>query len=272
MDMVIYHGDGCLDGFTAAWVLHSKFPRAEFVPAVHRDAPPDVRGKDVLVVDFSYPRDVTEDLKAQANSFFVLDHHKTAAQNLDGLTYTYFDMGRSGAGLAWDYANPGQGRPDIVKLVEDGDLHRFTYPATKPYVAALGTYTMTFDVWDKISATPTDVLVKKGEVIQESLRALARKLAERGGILHLPCGQPVWCANAAPEILSYVASYVAKEKLLPALSWHWDSARGDCYCSLRSPESPHDIDAATIAESFGGGGHRGAAGFRLAAPPPALWN
>ncbi len=50
--LVIYHG-GCPDGFTAAWVVHKVYPEAEFYPGVYGQAPPDVAGRDVILVDFS---------------------------------------------------------------------------------------------------------------------------------------------------------------------------------------------------------------------------
>jgi len=54
VDMVIYHGN-CSDGFGAAfsaWKLLGS--RAEYIPGKFGTPPPDVTGKKVVVLDFSY--------------------------------------------------------------------------------------------------------------------------------------------------------------------------------------------------------------------------
>src|SRR3990167_9339886 len=99
--IVIYHSN-CFDGFGAAWVLRGVYPDATFIPATYGDAPPDVTGQDVVIVDFSYPRDVLLAMRQSSRSLVVADHHKTAQANCEGLDFCHFDMNRSGAGLAWD--------------------------------------------------------------------------------------------------------------------------------------------------------------------------
>jgi len=80
--MCIYHGN-CADGFGAAWVVRKALgDDVEFVPGVYGQEPPDVTGKDVVIVDFSYKYDVLRALAVAANSIIVLDHHKSAADDL----------------------------------------------------------------------------------------------------------------------------------------------------------------------------------------------
>lgn len=56
--LCIYHGT-CMDGFTAAWVVRKALGEGvEFYAATHGDPPPDVTGKNVIMVDFSYKRPV----------------------------------------------------------------------------------------------------------------------------------------------------------------------------------------------------------------------
>src|SRR5438128_5239442 len=98
--LVIYHGPECWDGFCGAWLIHRFMPGpTDFHPAQYGEPPPDVRGRDVMVLDFSYPRDLLERMAAEANSFVVLDHHETAQTDPEGLPYCTFDMERSGAQL-----------------------------------------------------------------------------------------------------------------------------------------------------------------------------
>ena len=77
---MIYHHP-CHDGFTAAWIAHSALAgQCDLHPAQYGDPLPDVTGRDVLVFDFSYPRETMIAAHQVARSFRVFDHHKTAAE------------------------------------------------------------------------------------------------------------------------------------------------------------------------------------------------
>lgn len=97
--IVIYHAS-CNDGAGAAYAAWTVLGEtAEYVPAHYGNEPPDVTGKVVYVLDFSYPRDVLLDMNAKAKSLLVLDHHKTAEADLKGLDFAVFDMIELGAAL-----------------------------------------------------------------------------------------------------------------------------------------------------------------------------
>jgi len=63
--LVIYHG-ACRDGFCAAWCVWRRMPGAEFVPAMYGNPPPDVDGRDVVIVDFSYDRALMDEMDRRA--------------------------------------------------------------------------------------------------------------------------------------------------------------------------------------------------------------
>ena len=73
-----------------------------------------------VMVDFSYPRAVIERLAESTASFRVLDHHVTAQTALAGLPYAYFDMKKSGAVLAWEWAHP-EPAPWLLLYIQDKD-------------------------------------------------------------------------------------------------------------------------------------------------------
>lgn len=185
--LCIYHG-GCADGFTAAWAVWKYFGGrggCDFHAGVYQDAPPDVTGRDVILVDFSYKRPVLLEMRREARSILVLDHHKSAASDLaagDGFTgmerwegvngwsrhmqnaaideasgepaiYTLFDMNRSGAGITWDFFHQATPRPKLVDYVEDRDLWRFKLDFSRWINAYIFSHLYTFQSWNLLSQT-----------------------------------------------------------------------------------------------------------------------
>ena len=132
--LCIYHGN-CADGFGSAWCVRHALgeENVEFFAGVYGDTLPDVAARDVVMVDFSYKRPVMLEAIDKASSVLVLDHHKTAAQDLADLpgATVVFDMDRSGAGITWDYYHPGEQRPALINVIEDRDLWRFKLPRTR---------------------------------------------------------------------------------------------------------------------------------------------
>lgn len=98
--LCIYHGN-CADGFGAAIVVRQRFgnDHVDFHPGVYGNTPPDVTGRDVILVDFSYKRDVLRQMATSAKSILILDHHQSAEAELVNLpdnVDVHFDMDRSG--------------------------------------------------------------------------------------------------------------------------------------------------------------------------------
>src|SRR3970040_843082 len=65
---ILYHAN-CYDGFGAAWSAWLKLegldaPRQhDYIPVLYGDPPPDgLDGQDIVIVDFSYPRDILLEL------------------------------------------------------------------------------------------------------------------------------------------------------------------------------------------------------------------
>lgn len=262
-DIVIYHGN-CYDGFTAAWVAHRHSPAAVFVAAQYGDTPPNVTGKRVLIVDFSYPRAVLLDMREVAADLLVLDHHKTAQADLAGLSFCVFDMERSGAGLAWDVLMEAP-RIWLIESIEDRDLWRFRFPGTKSIHAALTGVAMTFENWDTFyAAGPMNAEIAGDSILGFTMLA-ASKFAARAGVAMLGDVE-VWAVNVPVEFVSETAEVLKdREPHMPILGFSWDGERENWYCSLRSREDGPDVSA--IAKRYGGGGHEHAAGFRLDVPP-----
>ena len=59
-----------------------KVSKCHFYAGVYGELPPDCSNKDVFLVDFSYNLDVLEQISNVARSVIILDHHKTAVENI----------------------------------------------------------------------------------------------------------------------------------------------------------------------------------------------
>lgn len=264
--VVIYHRD-CFDGTAAAWVAWKYFaPRnvdVIFYPENYGNDPPYAMcaGLKTYILDFSYPRQKLIKLKFIAADLLVLDHHKTAEEDLRGLPYTIFDMNRSGAGLAWDWFFAGKPRNWLVDTIEDRDLWRFAYPESRALMAWVATIPMTVDAYDALSHGDPQTLRMHGEAILRYIEKYGKKASEHalfkmigGSIFPVMNMSYQNCSdhlNAFIENSNGLHDRAASFFLTKDNRWQF---------SLRSVG---DFDVAEIAKKFGGGGHKNAAGFTV---------
>lgn len=274
--LCIYHGN-CADGFGAAWAVRKALGDIDFHAGVYGNEPPDVTGREVIMVDFSYKRPVLEQMAQSAASILVLDHHLTAMGDLKDFQMpshclpcrgikpwrpssginALFDMNRSGAGLTWDYFFPDEQRPDLINHIEDRDLWRFALPKTREIQAAVFSYPYDFEVWDSLMAMPTPELATEGIAIE---RKHHKDIAELVGVTKRRMnigGHNVPVANLPYTLTSDAGNLMAEGE--PFAACYWDTPDGRVF-SLRS--RPEGLDVSEIAKAHGGGGHKNASGFR----------
>lgn len=261
--LVIYHSN-CPDGFGAAWVAAKHLGSdTELFAAKYGDEPPYelAAGRWAYVVDFSYPRLQLEQLKASALELLVLDHHKTAQAELEGLSYCTFDMSRSGAGLTWDHFHPGQPRPWIVDYVEDRDLWRFKLPHSEEVSLRIRLTPHELAAWDALAARSIDEILAEAAGAKMYLDQLVRDALRNAYVIEDAEGKKAVCVNASYTGISDVLNAALKQfsDCQMAIGWHLD-VDGHIACSLRSTAP---FDCSVFAKSFGGGGHAQASGFKL---------
>lgn len=260
--LCIYHGN-CADGFGAAWVVRRALgPDVDFHAGVYSQPPPDVADREVYIVDFSYKRPVLLEMAAVARNIVILDHHKTAAEDLQDLPpgienlFAIFNMDRSGAMLAWEHFFKLREPPELLLRIEDRDLWRFALPGTREIQASIFSYPYDFEVWDELMKRPVDKLFTEGLAIErkhhkdiaELLKVVTRRM-EIGGY-----NVPV--ANLPYIHVSDAAHELAKGE--PFAACYWDTPGGRVF-GLRSSDA--GVDVSQIAKRYGGGGHRNASGF-----------
>lgn len=262
LPLVIYHAH-CADGFTAAWVALRALGEAELLPARYGDAPPDVSGREVYILDFSYPRDALLRMVETASSLVVLDHHQTARENLDGLSCCVFDMSESGASLAWKHFHPEAPLPPIVRYVKDRDLWLWKEFRSKEVIAYIDSLEQDLREWDTLHADLLDrekefvTCVVAGDAILRVQRKYVERMAEDAVLCSIH-GVSVVAANA-PVLISEIGDRLARTSPTGVAGvWH---IKGDtAYWSLRSDGR---VNVADLARGYGGGGHPKAAGFKI---------
>jgi len=257
--MVIYHGK-CLDGMTAAWAVKNALGDGDYISASHGEAPPDVSGRDVVVVDFCYKRAIMEEMFSKARSLLVLDHHKSAQADLHDLPFAKFDMERSGAGLAWDWFHPGKPRPVLVNLVEDNDLWRHALQGTKEFQMRLEMEPMNFSNWDRIAGMSVQEFagfIAEGEILKRAFENEISVLMNDHYAVTL-AGESGLAVNASSRYSSELGHKLAL--MSGSFGMIWRQLDGVLKISLRSSG---EYDVSQLAAKFGGGGHRNAASFSL---------
>lgn len=261
VDFVIYHAD-CSDGFGAAysaWKLLGD--RAEYHAAKYGEPPPEVAGKNVVVLDFSYDNATTKKLMKEAKSFLVIDHHKSAMVELHDVSCTRFDMNHSGAMLSWKFFHPGKEAPRMIKFIEDRDLWKWEIPYSKEFSAAFDMVKFDFEEFDKyLDDSAVDNAQERGAYILAYSKTVISKIA-KNAVSRRMCEKDVLVVNS-PHWMSEIGAALSPRCDF-AVIWYWDHDTRQSKVSLRAHHE--DSDVSEVAKKFGGGGHRKAAGFAL--PP-----
>lgn len=292
----IYHGN-CADGFGAAWSVRNAIGGdVEYHAGVYQQAPVNVAGKYVVLVDFCYPTHILEEMVKDALGILIIDHHKSAmssfkeaveekpwlfidmsecskkvnferylenlaidrCENCGPRIYGYFDMNRSGAMMAWDFFNWEDEPPNLIKHIQDRDLWRFDLKNTREIQAALFSYIYDFDVWDSLMKLPTEDLAKQGHAIERKHFKDINEFIKVAAHRMTIAGHDVPVLNAPYFYSSDAGHILAQGEKFAAC--YWDQPDGRVF-SLRSSEE--GMDVSEIAKQFGGGGHKNAAGFKV---------
>ena len=88
-NLILFHNH-CTDGRMSATLMYLYFKeigeiqQTEFIAVNYNEPFPNVTGRHVYIVDFSYSKMILEDASKSAESITMLDHHLTAAQQWNG--------------------------------------------------------------------------------------------------------------------------------------------------------------------------------------------
>jgi oligoribonuclease NrnB/cAMP/cGMP phosphodiesterase (DHH superfamily) len=276
--MCLYHGTGCPDGFTAAWAVKKQIgDGCQYIPVNYQSDPPDVTGQNVVIVDFSYKREVMEELHEKANSLTVLDHHASAERELaplleSGIIDGEFNMNYSGARLAWNAFHKAP-PPRIVRYVEDYDLWKKVLSNTHEVTAYIHSFEQTWENWDYIAKELENdsnfaLAVNQGVALRREKERLLKQFvgtARKVTVLGYDNVPVVNCNKPFTSEVGHLLLEAFPEAPFSATYCDFPEGRA---VSLRSRKDANDVaefDVSKLAETQGGGGHPSAAGYRVPA-------
>lgn len=290
-DIVMFHYP-CQDGLTSAWIVsnYHKENNQQLVlyPISHGNSIDLTMfvGKRVIICDYSPHPDVLEQLEQITQSIQILDHHITAQKALENKSYAIFDMERSGAGITWDYFYPKLPMPKFIQMVQDRDLWKWLVSGSKEFTAGFSTMCSTvdpmnfdalFELFNQMYTNSDKIqfYLDLGKIISTLTENKARTIGNDhigtvtafifNGTAYRTC-----VVNCSYDIASETGAYISSfEQIDFAVLWRYHNPSKEFYISLRSSGN---IDVSSIAKSFGGGGHKNAAGFSTKLFPPILFD
>lgn len=317
MFAIIYHNN-CADGFMSAYLM-TKYVRTfndkmpDLYPMNCGDPLPDIQGKYVFVLDFSFD-EPTLDLLASNNLFVeLLDHHETAFRKLSQLHQNNEDIainekvnitkgtswaarldnGHSGCGMVLEYIKEPTDyifnvfpvlqnektfrstikemallyilNNDHLKLVcdaiEDRDLWRFKLPETEEICLMMGSIPKTINAYDEFLLPGNHDFSIKLQEARSNVRymnGLAESAANKAKVIRFQ-GISIPCTNCT----SLISLTNDKMKGNYGISMtYFITEKAELIVSLRA-DTEKGFNVAELANVYGGGGHKGSAGFKL---------
>jgi len=265
--VVLYHAD-CMDGYAAAWAMWKVFANNARYKAVrhHTSFPELPEGVDIYIVDFCYPIEVLVSAAQQAKKIVVLDHHISAQKDVEEYKKhsklpanleINFDQSHSGCMIVWRYFQGETEPPALLLHIEDHDLWRHQLAKTEAICKALYLrLPIHFAGFEKLKLA---TLQREGALLVKQQQLNVSRLVKASHAVKINQKQGL-AANAPPMFSSDLGHALAKKSGSYGLVYYYHGKR-QCYeCGLRSIG---DFDVSELAQEFGGGGHKNAAGFRV---------
>lgn len=243
--------------------------------------------EQVYIVDYSIsPQEMMQLLEITENVTWI-DHHKTAIEKYEGFDWNVRGVrydGVAGCMLTYAYLNHmtifGEGSigpfekwmsdeaPLFTKMIADWDVWKFDFgDDTRNFITAFNSYDASpeSDFWDRFGrpGRPGDIyvrdMIQEGIIMNKQRDGWAKGYMELGFEVEFE-GYSIFAANLGRCNSEYFKS-LPEGKYDAFMPFVFD---GDKYLvSIYSKT----IDVSKIALKYGGGGHKGAAGFQCTELP-----
>jgi oligoribonuclease NrnB/cAMP/cGMP phosphodiesterase (DHH superfamily) len=283
--MKIFYHSADLDGHCSGALIKERYPEGELCPINYGEVfPMETIGEDeiVFMVDFSLnPISLMWDLKARCKQLVWIDHHRSAIHEyidefrkrdgrfIDGSRV----IGNAGCELTWEYLYPDKPMPEFIRLLgrydvwDQSDLNKWNEEILPFQMGMRLTETdpsKNTDIWPMTLKMITvgdekriiDINICNGKTI------IAYQKQQNAAYMRSHSYEIEWeghkclMLNSGKENSQTFESMYDPQKhdLMVAYS----NVRGIYWAVSLYSET---IDCSEIAKKYGGGGHKGAAGF-----------
>ena len=286
-DTCFYH-KCCSDGTASAWCVKQKIENVHLIAINPADTNIDfkyINNKSVIFVDVCADKQILIKICEKAKDVIILDHHKTNKSLIDSLSHIdnlkiIFDIDKAGCQIAWDYFNEGIIRPWFIDYIADRDLWKWELENSKLITSAL--YSLKYITIDGLNNLFSN-LDKQDEIINQELIPYAKVIEKYENELieksvnsatevemirnDSDIKYTIWLGTITSHLRSELGNQLSLTKFkngkAPDFSaiWNYDYESDEWYISLRGVNDKFDLSE--IAKSFGGGGHKKAAGFKI---------
>jgi oligoribonuclease NrnB/cAMP/cGMP phosphodiesterase (DHH superfamily) len=264
-----------MDGKCAAAIVLRNRPDCTLVPMDYSDPFPEVLNgvydSTIYIVDFSFPREKMLRLTA-LNKVIWCDHHKSALAeladlNLEGKQNAQY----AGCELTWMHFYQETPRPVAVDMIGKYDSWRWIKESAREQKnildfmmgCQLEDYEPNDSYWNELLGSYSDKaqeIINDGNIIRRYESRQDLLLCERAAWLNEWEGGRWLVCNTMKASKTVFDPYIQAHDLdvHGIITWYQMPDRRIKF-SLRSDHP--DIDCSAIAKKYGGGGHKGAAGY-----------
>lgn len=269
--MVVVHAP-CNDGFAAALIASWFRPDVRIFMVDHDQlASLDPGTSDgILFADISPTPAMYTQLINDGKKFAIIDHHASAEKDLVGCPawLKWFDSSQSACVMVWRYFFGDAPLPPLFAIVQARDLFRKDdVPNCDIVITGLATCAgFCAACWTRYAVDHGE-LVAAGQLLDRKREDHIEKYVQAASLRTMG-RQRFWAINCTQEecISDVGARLVNKEGCKDdiAFIYRYDTKRWGNLVSLRSRLDGPDVSQ--LAASWGGDGHRSAAGFTWRSP------
>lgn len=274
----VYYHASCPDGTAAAVIVASAVKSAglelnsnSFIPIQYgsSDLSKLTPSPGQLFVDITPPKERWKEWIG--TDVMVLDHHESAREVTEGLSGIYGDSQWSGAKMAYEHFHvPLVGRSPELEYLAELAMIRDTWKKghEKWREACAQAEALTFlGAKEAISMSLSgsmDIqgIMSIGEFLMRSLDGKIRKYSS-GAFHREKNGFKVSFFNCTEKAISESCDHLIENGSDMAVGWFFSVDRDGIPFYSVSLRSNGRVSSRLIAESYGGGGHERAAGFRV---------
>ena len=259
------------DGKGSAAIVGQKFKNVEFLGLNHdMEVPMEEIDKhsQIVICDISLPMDLMFKLN-EVKDLTWIDHHvssieeyeqriKDGAKEIKGVRQS----GTAAIMLTWQYFFPEKEVPEGVRLLALNDIFDLRDKRVRPFeyaFQALGVNKPKDKNWKDLFAGKLNIdeMVKKGEALLSYIKNRNHRLCKAMSFDSEYMGYKCICANM-PQGYSEFYDGVKTIKSYDFMCNFFMNGKNSWNLSFYTAKD--DVDVSKIASSFGGGGHKKAAG------------